>query len=89
MGRNNLLNGGLICVNEKIIIVKSKSGAAWLLILAISNLILALMIAAVFYEIPKRFFGQYRPSNNVSKIKVTYSLDTENPMTASQNFKDE
>jgi hypothetical protein len=39
VGNNAFANGGLDCVNEKFILVTDKSGAMWLLVLAIFNIV--------------------------------------------------
>jgi len=64
------------CIDNMFLVVINKKGATYLLFSAFINFFYTMTIIFVFYELPKRWFGQFRTlrQGTVSNLTLTASL---------------
>lgn len=55
-----LKTGDIICVDNRFLLVENKKGALFLLTCSVLDFLYTYVIILVFYEVPKRCFGQFR-----------------------------
>ena len=59
LSKRNLKNGNLVCLDNIFVLAETKKGASYMLLAALLDFAYTLMIIFVFYEMPRRFYGQY------------------------------
>lgn len=70
-----LVNGDIICVDDKYVEVVTNKGALFMLLFSIVDFFYSFVIILVFYEVPRRWYGMYRKNDKASLLIISNDLN--------------